>query len=301
MEQADNYTFVKGDICDGELVAKLTGQVEAVVHLAAESHVDRSIESADPFIQTNIVGTQTLLNAALAKGVGRYVQVSTDEVYGSLAPEAPAFTEDHPLAPNSPYAASKAAGDLLVRAFVQTHGFPAIITRCSNNYGQFQFPEKLIPLMITNAVEGKPLPVYGDGQQVRDWIHVADHCAGLEAALYQGQPGQIYNFGGRAELANLELLHRLLAALAKVTKKPVADYTGLITFVEDRLGHDRRYAMDFTSTAERLGWQPLMDLDRALLATVLWYLENDGWWRSIKSGEYQAYYERHYGRRAVLG
>jgi len=293
---APNYQFHRGDICDRDLVRELMGRVESVVNLAAESHVDRSIEAAEPFIQTNIIGLQTLLAAAREAGVERFVQVSTDEVYGSLGPGDPAFSETTPLAPNSPYAASKAAGDLLVRAFFKTYGFPGLITRCSNNYGPWQFPEKLIPLMLTNALEGKPLPIYGDGLNVRDWIFVEDHCAGLEAALYRGQPGQVYNFGGGGELTNLDLVDRLLAALAEATGRPAADYLALKTFVSDRPGHDRRYAMDFELTARRLDWRPRVGLAEGLARTAAWYLKQEAWWRQIKSGEYRDYYERHYVR-----
>ncbi len=297
---APNFRFVKGDICDKSLARELMAGVDAVLNLAAESHVDRSIESAEPFLVTNILGVQNLLDAARAAGVRRFVQVSTDEVYGSLGPDDPAFTEATPLAPNSPYAASKAAADLMVRAYVKTHGFPAVITRCSNNYGPLQFPEKLIPLMLTNALEGRPLPVYGDGRNVRDWIYVDDHCAGIEAALDRGEPGEIYNFGGAAELTNLDLLQRLLAALAAETRRPPEDYLKLITHVQDRPGHDRRYAMSFERTSARLGWRPAMDIDRGLAFTVKWYLAHEKWWRAVKSGEYRDYYERHYGRRAII-
>jgi len=297
VEGAPNYEFCRGDICDRDLVRGLMGRVEAVINLAAESHVDRSIESAEPFIQTNVVGLQTLLAAAREAGIERFVQVSTDEVYGSLGPGDPAFSETTPLAPNSPYAASKAAGDLLVRAFFRTYGFPGLVTRCSNNYGPWQFPEKLIPLMLTNALEGKPLPIYGDGLNVRDWIFVEDHCAGLEAALYRGQPGQVYNFGGDGELTNLDLVDRLLAALAEATGRPAAEYLALKTFVSDRPGHDRRYAMDFELTSRRLDWRPRVGLAEGLARTAAWYLNQESWWRQIKSGEYRDYYERHYVRR----
>jgi len=297
---AANLTFVQGDICDAKLMNELMKKVEAVVNLAAESHVDRSIESAQEFIRTNVVGVQTLLDAALANEIKKFVQVSTDEVYGSLGPDDPPFEETTALAPNSPYAASKAAADLLVRANVETYGLPGIITRCSNNYGPFQFPEKLIPLMLTNALESKPLPVYGDGQNIRDWIFVEDHCRGLEKALFDGQPGQIYNFGGNCELTNLELIERLLSSLAQVTGQPVESYRELIEFVADRPGHDRRYAMAFERTTQRLGWRPKTELDQGLKEPGEWYLARQDWWRAVKSGQYRDYYERQYGGRAIL-
>jgi len=298
---AANFEFVRGDICDPVLVGGLMEGVEVVANLAAESHVDRSILSAGSFVQTNIAGTQNLLDAALKTGPVRFVQISTDEVYGSLAPHDPPFTESTPLRPNSPYAASKAAADLLVRAAFETHRLPTVITRCSNNYGPYQFPEKLIPLMLTNALEGKALPVYGDGRQVRDWIHVADHCAGLEEAIYRGQPGQIYNFGGRSELSNLDLLRLLLGILAQMTGERVETYLKLITFVKDRPGHDRRYAMAFDRTTERLGWRPGKDIETGLKETVAWYLDNMAWWRAVKAGEYLDYYERQYEGRSAGG
>ncbi len=303
VEGRSNWSFVKGDICDRPFVAELMARerIDAVVNLAAESHVDRSIESSREFIETNIVGVHTLLDAALAHEVRMFVQVSTDEVYGSLGADDPPFTEANDLAPNSPYAASKAAADLLVRSYVKTYGLPAVITRCSNNYGPYQFPEKLIPLMLTNALEGKALPIYGDGSNIRDWIHVDDHCRGVEAALYRGQPGQIYNFGGASELSNLELVRRLMAALAEATGRPADDYLSLIEFVTDRLGHDWRYAMAFERTTERLGWRPEIDLDDGLKRTVEWYLANEAWWRSVKTGAYQDYYRRHYAEREVIG
>lgn len=299
---AANFTFVKGDICDGELVTRLLREhkIQVIAHLAAESHVDRSIESAAEFIRTNIVGTQTLLEAALAQGVEKFVQISTDEVYGTLSPDDPPFRESTPIAPNSPYAASKASADLLVRAYVETHGLPAMITRCSNNYGPFQFPEKLIPLMLTNALEGKPLPVYGDGRQVRDWIHVEDHNRGVEMVIDKGEPGEIYNLGGAAELANIDLLKKLLTCLAAETGTKVEEYLSLITHVEDRLGHDRRYAMDFEETTRRLGWRPKWSVEEGLAETVRWYLAHEDWWRSVKSGAYLDYYEQMYGGRSRL-
>ena len=298
VEGAANYTFIKGDICDAELVRGLIGQADAVLNLAAESHVDRSIESADVFIKTNVVGVQTLLKAALDSGLKRFIQISTDEVYGSLTPDEPPFTEQNDLAPNSPYAASKAAADLLVRSYFKTFDLPVMITRCSNNYGPYQFPEKLIPLMATNAVEGKELPIYGDGLNIRDWIYVEDHCAGIEAVLDKGRPGEIYNFGGACELTNLELLDNLLKTVADLADKSYEELTKLKKFVSDRLGHDRRYAMAFDWTSQRLDWRPEMDIARGMKKTIAWYLDNQAWWQEIKSGQYMDYYDRHYTNRA---
>ena len=292
-----NFRFVRGDICDPDLAGELLAGAGAVANLAAESHVDRSIHSAADFIRTNIAGTQNLIDAARRAGVGRFVQISTDEVYGTLGPGDEPFCESNPLAPNSPYAASKASADLLVRAACETHGFPGMITRCSNNYGPYQFPEKLIPLMLTNALEGKPLPVYGDGLQIRDWIHVEDHCRGVEEVLYQGRPGQVYNFGGACEMTNLDLLGGLLSALARAEGQDVGGYLSLIEHVKDRPGHDRRYAMAFGQTTERLGWKPEKTIEEGLAETVEWYLANEEWWRSIRSGDYLDYYERQYGGR----
>ena len=273
VEDDPRYTFVKGDICDGELVLGLMEGVDAVLNLAAESHVDRSISSDVAFVKTNVLGTRVLLAAALEKKVPRFLQVSTDEVYGELPwmdpddpnPDRPRFTERTPLAPRSPYSATKAAADHLALAYFHTHGLDVVITRCSNNYGPYQYPEKLIPLMITHALEGKPLPVYGDGLNVRDWIHVEDHCRGLDAALRKGRAGEVYNFGGDAERTNLAVVKGILEALE-------AD-PGLLTFVEDRKGHDRRYAMDASKAKEELGWEPEETFEEGLAATVMWYRE----------------------------
>lgn len=291
VEDNPSYTFIRGDIADAGLVAQLFGRYkfDAVINLAAESHVDRSILDSTPFVETNIKGTQVLLDAVRRHGTGMFIQVSTDEVYGSLNPDDPAFTEENPVRPNSPYAASKAAADLMVLAYVHTYGLKAIITRCSNNYGPYQFPEKLIPLMITNAFEDRELPVYGNGQNVRDWIHVEDHCRAIELALLKGEPGQIYNIGARCEMANLEVVKLILKAAAKPET--------LIRFVADRPGHDLRYAIDPTKTAERLGWQPRYRLPEYMPELVRWYRENEGWWRRIKSGEYMNYYQTMYGSR----
>ena len=287
---SDRYEFCPGDISDRERVDGVLERfaVDAIVNFAAESHVDRSILDSTPFIQTNIVGTQVLIDAARAAGTNRFVQVSTDEVYGSLGATG-AFTEETPLAPNSPYAASKTAADLLVRAAVHTHEFPGIVTRCSNNYGPFQFPEKLIPLFISNALDHQPLPVYGDGENVRDWIHVDDHCSGIAAVLREGELGDVYNFGGRAEMSNIGLTRRLLELLDRPES--------LIRFVPDRPGHDQRYAIDCTRAEAELGWKPAVSFDGGLAATVEWYLQNGEWVERVRSGAYREYYEQQYGER----
>ena len=299
VEDEPRYTFVHGDICDGDLVREALEGVDVVLNLAAESHVDRSILSDAPFVRTNVLGTHTLLAAALERGVRRFVQVSTDEVYGELPwrdPEdgdadAPMFTEQTPLAPRSPYSATKAAADHLVLAYHATHGLDAVVTRCSNNYGPYQFPEKLVPLMITHALEDRELPVYGDGLYVRDWIHVEDHCAGLAAAAERGRPGRVYNFGGAAERTNLSVVKALLSILDKPET--------LMRHVKDRPGHDRRYAIDFARAASELDWRPTRTFEEGLADTVLWYRENEGWWRRIMSGEYWKYHAAQYGARAA--
>lgn len=285
---SDRYEFRQGDISDRNRVEEVLKEfsIDSIVNFAAESHVDRSILDSAPFIHTNISGTQVLIDSARAMGVDRFVQVSTDEVYGSLG-ETGEFTEDTPLAPNSPYAASKAAADLLVRAAVHTHGFPGLITRCSNNYGPFQFPEKLIPLFISNALQHQPLPVYGDGKNVRDWIHVDDHCRGIVSVLQSGEPGDVYNFGGRSELSNIGLTRRLLELLDRPET--------LIRFVPDRPGHDKRYAIDCSRAEKVLGWKPRVSFDDGLESTVEWYLENSDWVERIRSGAYREYYEQQYG------
>ncbi len=284
------HVFVKGDICDRPLVEQLLKEhgVDALVNFAAESHVDRSILGAAEFVQTNIVGTNMLLEAARDVGVKRYVQVSTDEVYGSLGPEG-AFTEETPLHPNSPYAASKAGADLLAKAYQHTFGLPVLITRCSNNYGPYQFPEKLIPLMIANALQDKPLPVYGDGLNVRDWLHVRDHCSAIEAVLLNGKVGEVYNIGGNSEQRNIDLVKMLLRQLGKPES--------LITFVKDRPGHDRRYAIDSSRIRRELGWKPSYTFERGLAETVQWYLDHRPWWQRIISGEYRDYYRTMYEGR----
>lgn len=285
------YAFTRGDIADPRAVdaALASFRPDAIVNFAAETHVDRSIDDPAPFVTTNLLGTQTLLSLAREHRIARFVHISTDEVYGSLGPQG-RFTEDTPLAPNSPYSASKAGADLLVRAFRQTHGLDAVVTRCSNNYGPYQFPEKLIPLMIARARADQPLPVYGDGRNVRDWIHVEDHCRGVLLALERGRPGAVYNFGGAAELENLAVVRAILAELGKPES--------LISFVQDRPGHDRRYAMDFSLAARELGYAPACDFARGLRTTVAWYLEHADWVRSVQSGEYRSFMDRWYGERA---
>lgn len=295
LEDDPRYRFVREDICDSEVVGQLIREVDAVVNFAAESHVDRSIESDYPFIRTNVVGTQTLLAAALEAGGRRFLQVSTDEVYGQLPwrdpleSDEPAdrFTEESPLAPRSPYAASKAAADHLALAYHHTHGLDVVITRSGNNYGQYQFPEKLIPLMITNALEGRKLPVYGDGLHVRDWLHVRDDCRGIESALFYGRAGEVYNFGNRSEHANLAVVRTILRLVGKGED--------LIEFVPDRPGHDRRYAIDPSKAERELGWRAEISFEQGLWDTIHWYQEHRTWWERTKSGEYQRYYERMYG------
>lgn len=289
LENHPNYKFVKGDITDPDAVGKAMVGCWGVMHLAAESHVDRSILDAAPFLKTNVSGTQVMLEAARSAGVERFLQVSTDEVYGSLQPNDAPFTEDHHLKPNSPYAASKAGADLLARAYFKTFGLPIMISRCSNNYGPYQFPEKLIPLLISNAVNNKPIPVYGDGMQVRDWIYVDDHNRGLIQILEKGEPGEIYNLGGKHELPNLSLIKHLLKLLGKPES--------LITFVQDRPGHDRRYAMDWSKAERQLGWKPQFDFEEGSRRTVEWYQNNRKWTELVTSGAYREYYKVQYGNR----
>ena len=285
-----NYRFVRGDIADSKILEEIwtRNSIDTVINFAAESHVDRSIESAEDFIRTNINGTLILLEAARKRGVKRFLQISTDEVYGSLGPTGK-FVETTPLAPRSPYSASKASADLLSLAFFETYQLPVLITRCSNNYGPYQFPEKLIPLMISNALEDKPLPVYGDGLQVRDWIHVEDHCRALLRVLEKGKPGEVYNVGGDSEKPNIEIVKLILAALGKPES--------LIKYVADRPGHDRRYAIDFSRIERELGWRPRVNFAQGIKDTINWYVKNKSWWGRIKSGEYQKYYEKMYGWR----
>ena len=281
-------SFVHGDIVDRSVVTEVLAGADVVVNFAAESHVDRSIMDAGPFIRTNVTGTQVLLDVAVELRTPRFLQISTDEVYGSLGATG-RFTETTPLAPNSPYSASKAAADLLVRAYHHTHGTPALILRSSNAYGPYQFPEKLIPLMIMNAFEGKPLPVYGDGMNVRDWIHVADLCSGILAVLERGRDGEVYNVGGDAEATNITIVKELL----RLTGAPES----LIRFVPDRPGHDRRYAMDHDKATTELGWEPVRVLESGLEDTVQWYRENVEWVDAVRSGEYQSFYEKQYRDR----
>ncbi|MFB9757362.1 dTDP-glucose 4,6-dehydratase [Ectobacillus funiculus] len=290
IETASNYTFVKGDIADRDFVNNLFTEqkFDYVLNFAAESHVDRSITNPDIFVQTNIQGTQALLDAAKNFGVKKYLQVSTDEVYGTLG-ETGYFTEETPLAANSPYSASKAGADLLVRAYHETFGLPVNITRCSNNYGPFHFPEKLIPLMIINALHDKPLPIYGDGLNVRDWLHVEDHCQAIDLVLHNGRNGEVYNVGGNNERTNIEIVKTILKQLDKPES--------LIKYVTDRPGHDRRYAIDATKLRTELGWQPKYTFDTGIEQTIKWYLENKDWWENIISGEYQSYFETQYGNR----
>jgi dTDP-glucose 4,6-dehydratase len=291
IEQHPGYRFVRGDICDRTLVAELLEGRDAVINFAAESHVDRSIERPDLFLRTNILGTQVLLDGALQAEVSRFLQVSTDEVYGSLG-KSGAFSEQSPLCPNSPYSASKASADLLAFAYHHTYGLHATVTRCSNNYGPYQFPEKLIPLMVTNAIEGKELPVYGDGKNVRDWIHVEDHCSALFAVLQKGRAGEVYNIGGRAERENIDIVRRIVALAAAKEEQ--------IRFVTDRPGHDFRYAIDCQKIEDELGWTREHDFDSGLEQTVTWYRDNREWWQAVKSGAYRDYYERMYGSRATV-
>jgi dTDP-glucose 4,6-dehydratase len=274
------YRFVLGDIADRTLVMKLVGDAkfDAIVNFAAESHVDRSISDATPFLRTNILGTQCLLDAAREAKVPRYVQVSTDEVYGTLEPTDPAFSETTPLAPNSPYAASKASADLLVRAAHHTFGLNTVITRCSNNYGPYQFPEKLIPLFITNAMAEISVPVYGDGKQARDWIYVQDHCCGIDAALRHGRAGEVYNFGGKSERYNIDVTRAILLLCSKPES--------LIQYVTDRPGHDRRYAINSTKAETELGWRPTVAFEEGLAATVRWYQTHTSWIERVRSGAY---------------
>jgi len=288
IQDQPGYHFVKGDIADRKLVDKLLSQgFDVIVNFAAESHVDRSILDASPFIETNVKGTQVLLEGAKKHGIQRFIQVSTDEVYGSI--DSGRFTEESPLSPNSPYSASKTAADLLCRAYFKTHHVPAIVTRCTNNLGPYQFPEKLIPLAVTNALEDKPVPVYGDGLNIRDWIFVSDHCRALDVVIQKGKPGEIYNIGSGNEKTNLELIRKLLELLDKPQS--------LIQFVTDRPAHDRRYALDCAKITTELDWKPAYSFEKALSATVDWYLKNESWWRSIKSGEYSKYYKKMYLER----
>ena len=288
-EDFPNYHFVLGDIADRDLVDQLTSQgFDLIVNFAAESHVDRGNLDPSPFITTNIQGTQLLLDGAVRSGVGLFLQVSTDEVYGSLESEGK-FTEESPLLPNSPYAASKASADCLCRAYYHTYDLPVIITRCTNNYGPFQHIEKMVPLAVTNALEDKEIPVYGNGLNVRDWIYVEDHCRALDIVIQRGEPGQVYNVGADSQKTNLELVRQILDTMGKPHS--------LIKFQADRPGHDWRYALENTRIRSELGWEPDTSFESGLEKTVDWYMENEGWWRRIKSGEYVQYYEKMYSPR----
>ncbi|WP_107942075.1 dTDP-glucose 4,6-dehydratase [Metasolibacillus fluoroglycofenilyticus] len=288
IEQQENYTFVKADIADREVIMILfeKEQFDYVVHFAAESHVDRSITEPDIFVQTNVVGTQVLLDASKKFGVQKFVHVSTDEVYGELDFDPMIFfTEQTPLAPNSPYSASKAASDFFVRAYHETYGLPVNITRCSNNYGPYHFPEKLIPLTISRVLNDQKVPVYGDGKNIRDWLHVWDHCAAIDLVLHKGVNGEVYNVGGHNERSNLEVVKTIIAALEKSEE--------LIEYVKDRPGHDKRYAIDPTKL-EQLGWKPTYTFETGIAQTIQWYLDNKEWWERILSGEYRGYFEKQY-------
>ena len=305
LEGQDNFRFVQGDICDRVLIDSLLREeeIDLIAHFAAESHVDRSILGPGAFVQTNVVGTFTLLesfrqywNEKDQPKDYRFLHVSTDEVYGSLEPNDPAFTETTPYAPNSPYSASKAGSDHLARAYFHTYGMPTIITNCSNNYGPYHFPEKLIPLMCINILLGKPLPVYGDGQNVRDWLYVGDHCRALETVLNQGKPGETYNIGGNNEVKNIDLVTLLCQLMDELAPDlPVKPASQLITYVKDRAGHDRRYAIDATKIRTELGWTPQETVEKGLRKTIQWYLENPDWWQPLLSDDYKTYYQKVYG------
>jgi len=290
IEGDPRYVFVRGDICDRAAVedALSAHKIDTIVHFAAESHVDRSILGAAVFVTTNVMGTQVLLDVAREHGIERFLQVSTDEVYGSLGPEGK-FTEETPVHPNSPYAASKASSDLLALAYYHTFGLPVVVTRCSNNYGPYQFPEKLIPLMIVNALNGKELPVYGDGLNVRDWLFVGDHCSAIDVVLQKGIVGEVYNIGGDNEWKNIDIVRLLLRMLNKPDS--------LIRFVKDRPGHDRRYAIDAEKISRALGWRPTVTFETGLKSTVEWYLAHRTWWERVMSGAYMEYYGKNYGTR----
>ena len=304
VEHYPGYTFIKGDICDATLVAKILEEnsVDSIVHFAAESHVDRSIEGPEIFIRTNVLGTQVLLEEARRHWQKRaepfrFLQISTDEVYGSLGPDG-YFTEETPLAANSPYSASKAGADLLVRAYHETYGLPTLNTRCSNNYGPYHFPEKLIPLMIANIINRKPLPVYGDGRNVRDWLHVRDHAAAIGEVLTKGTPGAVYNIGGNNEWQNIDIVNLVCDLLDSRLGRSPGENRSLITFVKDRPGHDRRYAIDASKIKSELGWEPAYTFEQGIEETIDWYLTHQEWVREVTSGSYRDYYERMYGERS---
>jgi dTDP-glucose 4,6-dehydratase len=304
LEAEARIRFVHGNICDRNLIHTLLTQetVDTIAHFAAESHVDRSILGPDAFVQTNVVGTATLLEAFRQHWLTqqqpthyRFLHISTDEVYGSLGPHDPAFAETTPYAPNSPYSASKAGSDHLVRAYFHTYGLPVLTTNCSNNYGPYHFPEKLIPLMCINILLGKPLPVYGDGQNIRDWLYVGDHCRALEVVIHHGKPGETYNVGGNNEVKNIDLVHLICDLMDELAPKlPIRPARDLISFVKDRPGHDRRYAIDATKIATELNWQPQETLAGGLRQTVQWYLDNPHWWQPLLSEQYKDYYQKIY-------
>lgn len=289
LENNKNYKFIKGDICDKDLVNNAVKGVDLIVHFAAESHVDRSIMDCRDFIITNVEGTRVLLDAAKNNGNVRFHHISTDEVFGSLGPkDEPPFNESTPYDPRSPYSASKAASDHLVRAYFHTHKLPITISNCSNNYGPYQFPEKIIPLFITNLLENKKVPVYGQGKNIRDWIYVQDHNAGVDAIIKKGRIGETYCLGGNSELSNLELTEELLKLMGKGEE--------MIEYVADRPGHDLRYAMNYAKAKKELGWEPAVNFDEGLKKTIAWYKDNQSWWKNIKSGDYRKYYEKQYGK-----
>lgn len=305
LKDRKNFRFLQGDICDRALVDQLfaSENIDTVAHFAAESHVDRSILGPGAFVQTNVVGTFTLLESFRQHWLSnhqpdnyRFLHVSTDEVYGSLGVDDPAFTETTPYAPNSPYSASKAGSDHLARAYFHTYGMPTIITNCSNNYGSYHFPEKLIPLMCINILLGKPLPVYGDGQNVRDWLYVRDHCQALDTVIHKGKAGETYNIGGNNEVKNIDLVRMLCDLMDELAPDlPVKPAQNLITFVKDRPGHDRRYAIDASKIRTELGWQPQETVEGGLRKTIQWYLDHRDWWQPLLSKEYQEYYGKVYG------
>ena len=284
-----NYKFIKGDICDKDLVNDIVKEVDLIVHFAAETHVDRSIIDGGSFVRTNVLGTHTLLEAAKNNNGIRFHHISTDEVFGALDLVDPKFQENTPYDPRSPYSASKAASDHLVRAYWHTHKLPITISNCTNNYGPYQFPEKLIPLFVTNLIEGKKVPVYGKGGNIRDWIHVDDHNAGVEAIIKKGRIGETYGLGGENELTNLDITNNILSLMGFGEE--------MIEYVEDRKGHDFRYAMDISKAKNELGWYPKVDFKTGLAKTVVWYRQNQEWWQKIKSGEYKDYYEKQYGNK----
>jgi dTDP-glucose 4,6-dehydratase len=295
IENDTEYKFIKGDIVDREEVKTVVEEynIDSIINFAAESHVDRSILGSKEFIDTNIVGTHTLLEVFREKNLEKFIQVSTDEVYGSLPEEdkSKLFTEETPINPNSPYSSSKASADLLCRAFHHTYGLPIMITRCSNNYGPYQFPEKLIPLMIAKALDGEKLPVYGDGKNVRDWLYVEDHCSAISAVLHKGKPGEVYNIGGNNEWYNIDIVKLILKMLNKSEVQ--------IQYVKDRPGHDRRYAIDSSKMKRELDWEPANTFEDGIEKTINWYIENESWWRKVMSGEYMKYYEENYGTKVI--